>query len=135
MSSYRHWWTPNVARALKEYPRLIAKKDELRKTALIAKYSTDPRNKNATRSTENIALKDLPPAEAATVDAISSALDEISRRRDGDEIIRLVDLVHFRRSHTLYGAAMVLNMSEITAKRKNGDFIKLVAKKLGYMTE
>ena len=133
MSSYRHWWQPNVARALKEYPALIAKKDEIRRIALIAKYSADPRSGNASRSTENIALKDLPPAEAALVDAIDGALEEISRRRDGDEIIRLIDLVHFRRSHTLYGAAMVLNMSEITAKRKNGDFIRLVAKRLGYL--
>lgn len=132
MSSYRHWWTPNVARALKEFPALIAKKDELRKTSIIAKYSSDPRSGTAQRTTENIALTDLPPAEAALVDAIESALDEISRRRDGDEILRLIDLVHFRRSHTLYGAAVALNMSEITAKRKNGDFIRLVAKKLGY---
>ena len=135
MSSYRHWWTPNVARALKEFPALIAKKDELRKTSIIAKYSSDPWSGTAQRTTENIALTDLPPAEAALVDAIESALDEISRRRDGDEILRLIDLVHFRRSHTLYGAAVALNMSEITAKRKNGDFIRLVAKKLGYLSK
>lgn len=135
MSTYRHWWTPNVARALKEFPALIAKKDALRHTSIIAKYTPDPPGGSAGRATENIALKDLPPAEAALVDAVESALDEVSRRRDGDEIIRLVDLVHFRRSHTLYGAAVALNMSERTAKRKNGDFILLVAKKLGYIKD
>lgn len=133
MSTYKHWWHPNVARALKAYPALIAKKDELRKQNIIAKYSPDPRAGGTSRATENIALKDLPPAEAALVDAISSALEEVSRRKDGDEIIRLIDLVYFRGTHTLYGAAAALNMTEVTAKRKNGDFIRTAAKKLGYL--
>ena len=133
MSQYKHWWFPNVARALKAYPALIAQKDAIRRQNIIAKYSNEPRAGGSSRQTENIALKDLPPGEAAIVDAISSALDEISRRKDGDDIIRLIDLVYFRKSHTLQGAAMALAMSEITAKRKNGDFIRLTAKKLGYL--
>lgn len=133
MSRYKHWWYPNIARALKEYPQLVLKKDELRKNLITAKYSPEPRGGSAARSTENVALKDLPPAEAALVDAIDSALDEISRRKDGIEIVRLVDLVYFRRSHTIQGAAMVTNLSEVTARRKLGDFITLVAKKLCYL--
>lgn len=133
MSKYKHWWFPNVARALKAYPALIAQKDALQRQKIIAKYSPDPRAGGSTRATENAALKDLPPGEAAIVDAISSALDEISRRRDGDEIIRLIDLVYFRQTHTLQGAALSLAMSERTAQRKNGDFIQLTAKKLGYL--
>ena len=133
MSHYKHWWYPNISRALKAYPSLIAKKDELRKQNIIAKYSPDPRAGGTSRATENIALKDLPPAEAALVDAIESALDEISRRRDGEYIVRLIDLVSFRQTHTIQGAAAVLNMSEKTARRRHGDFIILTARKLGYM--
>ena len=134
MSRYKHWWYPNVARALKAYPALILKKDEIRRNSIIAKYSSDPRAGGATRSTEDVALRDLPPGEAAIVDAIEAALDEVSRRRDGFEVVRLVDLVYFRRSHTIQGAAMVTNLTEITARRKLGDFINLVAKKLCYLT-
>lgn len=132
MSKYRNWWYPNIARSLKAYPSLILKKDEIRRNCITAKYSGEPTGGGATRATEDIALRDLPPAEAAIVDAIESALDEISRRRDGDCIIRLIDLIYFRQSHTLQGAAMALNMSERTAQRKHGDFIVLTAKKLGY---
>lgn len=133
MSKYRHWWYPNIARELRAYPALLAKKDALRGQTVTAKYSPDPKGGGASRSTENIALKDLPPREAASVDAISSALDEVARRKDGGDIIKLVDMVYFRRSHTIQGAALTLSMTEITAKRKNGDFITLVAKKLGYL--
>lgn len=133
MSRYKHWWYPNVARALKAYPALILKKDEIRRNSIIAKYSSDPRAGGATRSTEDVALRDLPPGEAAIVDAIAAALDEVSRRRDGFEVVRLVDLVYFRRSHTIQGAAIATNLTEITARRKLGDFINLVAKKLCYL--
>lgn len=135
MSRYRHWWYPNIARELKAYPALLAKKDALRGQTVIAKYSPDPKGGGASRSTENIALKDLPPREAASVDAISSALDEVARRKDGGDIIKLVDMVYFRGSHTIQGAAIALNMTEITARRKNGDFITSVAKKLGYLSK
>ncbi len=133
MSHYRHWWYPNISRALKAYPSLIAKKDEIQRLNIIAKYSGEPSGGGASRSTEEIAIRDLPPAEAALVDAIGSALDEISRRRDGDYIVRLIDLVYFRQTHTIQGAAAVLNMSEKTARRRHGDFIILTARKLGYL--
>lgn len=133
MSHYRHWWYPNISRALKAYPSLIAKKDDIQRLNIIAKYSGEPSGGGASRSTEEIAIRDLPPAEAALVDAISSAMDEISRRRDGDYIVRLIDLVYFKQTHTIQGAAAVLNMSEKTARRRHGDFIILTARKLGYL--
>lgn len=133
MSHYRHWWYPNISRALKAYPSLIAKKDDIQRLNIIAKYSGEPSGGGASRSTEEIAIRDLPPAEAALVDAISSAMDEISRRRDGDYIVRLIDLVYFRQTHTIQSAAAVLNMSEKTARRRHGDFIILTARKLGYL--
>lgn len=133
MSHYRHWWYPNISRALKAYPSLIAKKDDIQRCNIIAKYSGEPSGGGASRSTEEIAIRDLPPAEASLVDAISSALDEVSRRRDGDYIVRLIDLVYFRQTHTIQGAAAVLHMSEKTARRRHGDFIILTARKLGYL--
>ena len=133
MSRYKYWWYPNIARALKAYPGLIAKKDDIQRQNIIARYSAEPSGVGASRSTEDIALRDLPPAEAALVDAISSALDEASHRRDGEYIVRLIDLVYFRQTHTIQGAATALHMTEKTARRKHGDFITTTAKKLGYL--
>ena len=43
---------------------------------------------------------------------------------------RLVELVYWRRTHTVYGAGVEIGVSEETAKRWNADFLLCVA---GYL--
>ena len=50
---------------------------------------------------------------------------------DGAERMALVDMIFWRRSHTLTGAAGVCHVSERTAQRWHADFIWLVAREFG----
>ena len=63
--------------------------------------------------------------------AVQQAIDETDRMENGKERLQVVDLVFFRQTHTLEGAAMMIPCSERTARRWHTDFIKLVAKKYG----
>ena len=64
---------------------------------------------------------------------IKKALAETETARDGDERIRLIDMVFFKKTHMVYGAADKIHISESTAKRWISEFVYLVAQKMGYL--
>lgn len=63
--------------------------------------------------------------------AVEDAIEETKQRIDGAERLRLIDLVLWKRTHTLQGAAMVVYVSERTAQEWHRQFIYLVAEKRG----
>lgn len=63
--------------------------------------------------------------------AVDAAISETQRQRDGESRIAIIDKVYFRRSHTLEGAAAACFVCYKTARRWNGDFVRLVARHLG----
>lgn len=65
--------------------------------------------------------------ERRELDAVHRAVDETFRTRDGRSRVELIEMCYWRRSHNLAGAAMKLGISERTALRWHGDFIKTVA--------
>lgn len=73
------------------------------------------------------------PGEAITElerrerEAVRRAVDETFRAGSGRLRIELIEMVYWRKSHQLQGAAMKLGISERTALRWHGDFIKTVA--------
>lgn len=60
-------------------------------------------------------------------EAVRRAVDETFRRGSGRLRVELIEMVYWRKSHQLQGAAMKLGISERTALRWHGDFIKTVA--------
>ena len=52
---------------------------------------------------------------------------------DGAERIRLIDLVLWKRTHTLQGAALACYVSERTAQEWHRQFIRLVGQKRGLL--
>ncbi len=81
--------------------------------------------------TEEAALRELPPKEQLRYEAVERALKKTRRLRDGGWRVRLIELVYFKRSHTLSGAAEQCRASHSTAVRWHGDFIRAVADELG----
>lgn len=65
--------------------------------------------------------------------AVKEAAEETSRMEDGGDRITLIDLVFWKQTHTLPGAAMKIPCSERTGRRWHTDFIKLVAQKYGLL--
>lgn len=65
--------------------------------------------------------------------AVEGAIAETERLVDGAERLRLIDLVLWKRTHTLQGAAMAVYVSERTAQEWHRQFIRLVGKKRGLL--
>lgn len=97
-------------------------------------YSGKRDDMGVKRPTENAAMRELPGIKQKEYTAVRKALD-VSETMNGSGSIRvkLVDMVYFQQSHTLYGAAMALHISERTAKRYNGDFLRAIGVAYGFL--
>lgn len=59
--------------------------------------------------------------------AVEAAIEATRRRKDGEARMQLVEMVLFRQSYKVPGAAMQIPCSERTALRWHGDFIREIA--------
>lgn len=66
-------------------------------------------------------------------DAVEAAVKETEQLADGGERLRLIDLVLWKRTHTLQGAALACYVSERTAQEWHRQFIRLVGQKRGLL--
>ena len=66
--------------------------------------------------------------EKREMEAVDRAIEATMRLRDGRNRIELIELIFWRRSHNLAGAALKLGVSDRTALRWHGEFIKDVAR-------
>nr|DAO39298.1 MAG TPA: hypothetical protein [Bacteriophage sp.] len=65
--------------------------------------------------------------------AVEDAVEETGQLADGAERLRLIDLVLWKRTHTLQGAALACYVSERTAQEWHRQFIRLVGQKRGLL--
>lgn len=130
MSKTETWRRP-AKDAAYAYPRLRRELAELRSMSVTPKLSGMPRGGGASRSVEDAALRQLPPGERAAFEAVDRALRLLRVFRTAEKRRRLVEMVYFRQSHTIYGAGAVLEVSEVTARQWNRDFLLSVYTGLG----
>lgn len=131
MSKPREKWWGYVKAMIRAYPELKKKYEVLHEPSMQINLTGLPTAHNATSSTERIALRELNPTEQRELDAVSAAIKATSRMYGGDSRLRIIDLIYWRQTHTLDGAALNVHVSIPTAKRWNGAFIYLVAEKYG----
>ena len=65
--------------------------------------------------------------------AVQKAIDETKCMENGVERLQVIDMVFFKQTHTLEGAAQIVPCSDRTARRWHTDFIKLVAREYGLL--
>ncbi len=85
------------------------------------------------RSTENIAIRELPTNRQREYEAVRRAVLQTGQLRSGGVRLGLIDLIFWRRSHNIAGAAQKLYISQSTAKRYSAEFITLVGKNFGLL--
>lgn len=76
------------------------------------------------------AQKNLTKVQKRKVKAVDSALNKTNVLDNAEVTRTLIDLVYFRRTHNLVGAALLCYVSERTAQRLQRKFIKCVAVEL-----
>lgn len=69
----------------------------------------------------------------AESEAVRDAVTETGQLVDGAERLKLVDMVLWKRTHTIQGAAMAIFVSDRTAQEWHRQFIRLVGQKKGLL--
>lgn len=65
--------------------------------------------------------------------AVQQAIDQTERMESGTERMQVIELVFFRQTHTLEGAALMVPCGYETAKRWIQQFIKMVSRNMGLL--
>jgi len=66
--------------------------------------------------------------------AVEFALAMVMRKPNGEDTVRIFEMVYRDSTHRLYGAALELHISERTAQSYNAYMVKMVAYKMGYLS-
>lgn len=133
MSRPRYDWWSYIKAVIRKYPRLKAEYQDLHNQAMTAHYSGMPRSGAAVRTTEQLAIRQLPTNKQREYEAVRLAIESTERMTGGLDRLKIIDLVLWRRSHTLEGAALMIPCSTSTAWRWHGEFIRLVAGYMGFL--
>ena len=121
----RNTWRQAAKAAAFSYPELRRELD-----ALQAGSGRDldglPGSRDARRSTEDAALRELEYWKQRRLEAVEQALSVIADFSNGPSRVKLVELVYFTRRFTVEGAAMQIPISVRQAYQWNDEYLKQV---------
>ena len=133
MSKTRYKWWGYIKAVIRAYPSLKKEYEELHEQSITAKMSSIPGGGEVSRGTEDIDIRELPHTKQREYEAVRRAIDATKRIEGGDKRVTIIDLVYWKNSHTLAGAAMKAGYSYDRAKQMHREFIVTVAKYYGLM--
>lgn len=136
MSKPRYRWWGFVCRMIRDYRGLKAEYDNLHTQTITADTSGMPKGGSVGRAVESIALRQLAKDDQAVYDAVTQAITITLLRPDGKDRISLIRFIYWnKKQHRLKDAAIHVHVSEPTAKRWHGDFVRLVGKCYGFAVD
>lgn len=135
MSKERFNWWPFALNMIRDYPARVQELKDLRQQNVTADISGMPRGGGASRTTEGIALRQLPPQEQREYEAVHNALRRTETMANAKWRRDVVKLTIWK-GYTIRGvAAMIDGLSDATVERYRRHFILLVGRYYGFMTE
>lgn len=135
MGKQRFNWWKFALNMIKDYPARKKEYELLHEQKITASLSGMPGGGSASRTVENIALKQLPRHEQIEFDAVRRAEALTLAEPDGMIRMKVVELTLFKEQCHIAGAAIRLDISERTAKRYRWRFIILVGFTYGLLTK
>lgn len=136
MSKPRYKWWGYIKNVIRDYPRLKRWHNELLgETSVIATYGGigGGRSSGVSDPTYRAVAREMPEQEQREYEAVRQAVEDAAHRRDGHERLEVIRMVLWDGTHTLEGAALAIPVSYQSARDKQAEFIRSVAKKLGYL--
>lgn len=134
MSTPRYDWWPYVKGMIRRYPELCSREADLHTTAVTPNYGGAPGGHGGRSDpVANAALRSLPEINRRELEAVRAAIRHIEGLCSGKERMELMKLYYWQRSHTLFGAAAAVHVSDRTALRWNREFVMQVAENFGLL--
>lgn len=129
MNKREDWWE-YTKRIIRSYPALCRKAEIVGDIPCTPAYGASGGHSGGGSPVERAVVDRLTDKEQRRYDAVRAAISETERMKHGHQRMELIDRVYWKRSHTLYGAAMCALVSERTAKRWSAEFVRTVEKYL-----
>ena len=126
MSKPRFGWWSYAKYMVRVYPERKKEYEDLQSQRVTREIATITSGSGSSRSTENAALRQMPKAKQAEYDAVTKAIEATKLMTNGKDRLALINMVFWRKSHYIDGAAYALNYSTITGERFHRDFLRLV---------
>lgn len=134
MSKPRYGWWSYAKYMARNYPNLCLELKDKQSISTTANYSSSHRGSGEARGTESAAIRQLSPVKMREYEAVRKAVDAAgSVPGNGHLRMKMVEMVYFKRTHTLEGVCQVLHISYGTAKNYNHDFLCGIAKNFGLL--
>lgn len=119
-------WRAEARRALRDYPRIKRRQGD-NEMQITPVYGGAAVQHSASRTTENVALRStLTEREENIVSAVEFMLNMQRRYANSAERLRMVELVYFKHTHTIDGAADIVHYSPDALWRWNGEILTAV---------
>lgn len=128
MSKPRYKWWSYVKWMIRLYPDRVAELRRRQEASVTANYSPVPGGSEPGRTTEELGTASLGKAVDREVEAVRRAIEETESLANGAERLRLIDLIFWKKTHTLVGACDACHVSERTGRQWHTEFIYMVAK-------
>ena len=129
MNKREDWWE-YTKRIIRSYPVLCRKAESVGDIPCTPAYGASGGHSGGGSPVERAVVDRLTDKEQRRYDAVKAAISETECMKHGHQRMELIDRVYWKRSHTLYGAAMCALVSERTAKRWSAEFVRTVEKYL-----
>ncbi len=134
MGKSRYGWWGYVKDMIRRYPMLRAEYADLHTQSVTPAYSGAPGGSGGVRRTaEDVAIRELPSNKQREYEAVRRAVEATEQMNASRDRLQIINLVFWKRSHTLDGAAMTIPCSYRTARRYHAEFIALVAEMYGFL--
>ena len=134
MSKPRYGWWSYAKYMARNYPNLCLELKDKQSISTTSNYSSSHRGSGEARGTESAAIRQLSPVKMREYEAVRKAVEDAGAvPGNGYLRLKLVEMVYFKRTHTLEGVCQVLHISYGTAKNYNHDFLCCVAKNFGLL--
>lgn len=129
MTKREDWWE-YTKRIIRSYPALRRKAESVGDIPCTPAYGASGGHSSGGSPVERAVVDRLTDKEQRRYDVVRAAISATEAMKHGHQRMELIDRVYWKRSHTLYGAAMCVPVSERTAHTWNAEFIRLVEKYL-----
>lgn len=113
---------------IRQYPDLKREYEDLHRQNTTANMNDTPGGGSASRTTEIVALRQLPPVKQKEFDSVETAVRITRKMPNGTDRLAVIDLVLWKAETTIEGAAQKIHSSKETAWRYHRDFVRLVGK-------
>lgn len=133
MSRPRYDWWGYVKGMIRRYPALRTEFADLHTQAVTPNYSGVWGSSGAGRAVEEVALRELPTTAQREFEAVRRAIQATERMASSRDRLKIIDLVFWKQTHTLEGAALMIPCSYRTARRYHSEFVVTVAKAYGLL--